>query len=301
MGPFRLMDLIGIDVNTAAARSIYEQSFGEPRYRPHWLRVQMLEQGALGRKTGRGFYRYAEDEPEFGPPTPPEVGKATGEVWISKGGWGPGFGELAQKAGYRLVSEMKSNPVAGVMIAGRGEGLREWVGRFDETLPPAVPLLVQSVDTSLTEISTWAQNRERLVGFDGWFFAQGSAATLVSNPQLDEMIKVAASKFAESLGRVPVWVKETPALVLPRVVAMLVNEAAFAQLEGIADPDTIDRAMQLGANYPHGPLAWGKRLGYAKVLTVLDHLRAEYGEERYRACTLLRRWARLEENIAASG
>jgi 3-hydroxybutyryl-CoA dehydrogenase len=56
MGPFELMDLIGIDVNFAVAKSFFEQSFGEPRWRPHPIHARMVAAGRLGRKTGRGFY-----------------------------------------------------------------------------------------------------------------------------------------------------------------------------------------------------------------------------------------------------
>lgn len=58
MGPFELMDLIGIDVNFAVTKSMYEQTFGEPRYRPHVIQQQMVNAGMLGRKTKRGFYTY---------------------------------------------------------------------------------------------------------------------------------------------------------------------------------------------------------------------------------------------------
>jgi 3-hydroxybutyryl-CoA dehydrogenase len=58
MGPFELMDLIGIDVNYAVTQSIYEQFFHEPRFRPHPIQRRMVEAGLLGRKTGKGFYHY---------------------------------------------------------------------------------------------------------------------------------------------------------------------------------------------------------------------------------------------------
>ncbi len=58
MGPFELMDLIGIDINFAVTKSMYEQTFGEPRYRPHIIQQQMVHAGLLGRKTKRGFYSY---------------------------------------------------------------------------------------------------------------------------------------------------------------------------------------------------------------------------------------------------
>jgi 3-hydroxybutyryl-CoA dehydrogenase len=58
MGPFALMDLIGIDINFAVTTSVYEQFFQEPRFRPHPIQRRMVEAGTLGRKTGRGFYDY---------------------------------------------------------------------------------------------------------------------------------------------------------------------------------------------------------------------------------------------------
>lgn len=60
MGPFQLMDLIGIDVNFAVTQSVYEQFFGEERFRPHLLQQKMVEANLLGKKTGRGFYDYSE-------------------------------------------------------------------------------------------------------------------------------------------------------------------------------------------------------------------------------------------------
>jgi 3-hydroxybutyryl-CoA dehydrogenase len=58
MGPFRLMDLVGIDVNFSVTKSVFDQTFGDPRYRPHPWQERLMLRGHLGRKTGRGFYRY---------------------------------------------------------------------------------------------------------------------------------------------------------------------------------------------------------------------------------------------------
>ncbi len=58
MGPFELLDLIGLDVNLAVTRSVYEASGQEPRFRPHPIQEQMVRAGRLGRKSGRGFYVY---------------------------------------------------------------------------------------------------------------------------------------------------------------------------------------------------------------------------------------------------
>ncbi|MDX6651617.1 MAG: 3-hydroxybutyryl-CoA dehydrogenase [Solirubrobacterales bacterium] len=67
MGPFELMDLVGIDVGFEVAKSFYEQSFHEPRWRPHPIQARMAASGHHGRKSGRGYYDYSA-----GPHRPPD-------------------------------------------------------------------------------------------------------------------------------------------------------------------------------------------------------------------------------------
>jgi 3-hydroxybutyryl-CoA dehydrogenase len=86
-----------------------------------------------------------------------------------------------------------------------------------------------------------------------------------------------------------VWVADGPGLVRARTVCCLINEAAGLLLEGVAAAADIDRAMQLGTNYPHGPLAWGDVIGLDVVLGVMNGLFNEWGEDRYRPSPLLRR------------
>lgn len=73
-----------------------------------------------------------------------------------------------------------------------------------------------------------------------------------------------------------------------RVLAALVNEAASAVADDVAEPDAIDTAMRLGANYPAGPLEWGERIGLQSVVRTLDALHAVEADGRYRVVPLLR-------------
>jgi 3-hydroxybutyryl-CoA dehydrogenase len=82
------------------------------------------------------------------------------------------------------------------------------------------------------------------------------------------------------------------ALVSMRALAMIINEAAFALMEGVADAADIDTAMKLGTNYPEGPLRWADTIGAEIIVETLLALQEEYGEERYRPCVLLKQMAR---------
>jgi 3-hydroxybutyryl-CoA dehydrogenase len=175
MGPFELLDLIGLDVNLTIARSFFAQG-GEPeRWRPSPIQERLVAEGKLGRKSGAGYYAYEE-----GKPVAPSV---------------------------RGVDEK----------------------RQDEPAPDA--------------------------------------------PTLDP----------GELARIDL---AGPA-ILPRLFAQIANEAAYAREEGIASAADMETAMQLGFNWPLGPLAITELIGPARAVELLAGLEAEHGAA-YAAALLLR-------------
>jgi 3-hydroxybutyryl-CoA dehydrogenase len=89
-------------------------------------------------------------------------------------------------------------------------------------------------------------------------------------------------------------VRDTPGLILMRIMAQLASVAADAATIGVATPADIDLAMRAGTNYPEGPLEWVDRVGSGTIVSVLDHMRDHYGEDRYRVAATLRDRAYLE-------
>src|SRR5436190_7927274 len=109
MGPFELMDLVGIDVNFEVAKSFAELSFGEPRWRPNPIQSRMVAAGRLGRKAGRGYYDYAQD------PYRPEDPELPGAANVDVAGTGV---ELVSCATRSLASQARPEAVGFSLVAG---------------------------------------------------------------------------------------------------------------------------------------------------------------------------------------
>jgi 3-hydroxybutyryl-CoA dehydrogenase len=277
MGPFELQDLVGIDVGFDVAKSFHELSFGEPRWRPSPLSAQMVAAGRLGRKTGRGWYAYADGAPHRAPdPEPPEPGGAQGLVLIS------GFLPIAEDL--RDLAE-----AAGWEVAEEADGEVPWLivecGPGDEDAPPlqGAPRAILCAEGALAALDHGGS----AVGFHA--LPPVGLVELTRTPATTDVAAERAERFFASLGRPTAWVQDAPGLVLGRILAQVINECAFAVGEAVGSPADVDAGMELGLNYPRGPLAWADAIGLDHVVMILDGLREEYGEERYRAAPLLRR------------
>jgi len=277
MGPFELMDLVGVDVGFEVSKSFYAQSFGEPRWRPSALAGRMAAAGRLGRKAGRGWYDYAGEDHRPRDPDPPAVGGGHGTVAIS--GQSAVAGELhdlAGAAGWEVAAE------AGEEVFLVLDCDLEQMAHTDAGGPPTAVLCARRPLSALDPSGSAA-------GFHA--VPPLAAAGLVEatrGPETSPLAFAHLEHFFETLGKNVEWVGDAPGLVLGRIVAQLVNEAAFAVRDRVGSAADVDSAMELGLNHPRGPLAWADAMGLDHVLAVLDGLWAEQHEERYRACPLLR-------------
>jgi 3-hydroxybutyryl-CoA dehydrogenase len=282
MGPFELMDLVGIDVGFEVAKSFNELAFGgEARWRPSPIQARMVDAGRLGRKTGRGYYEYGQDGSyRSDDPEPPEPGGGDG-IALTVLGDGPladDLRERARAAGYEL---REGAPTELVLDAGI---------RPHPSLPGGAPLGILCASSSLS-----SRGELGAVGFHALPGAR--LVELTRLPTTQDFAAEAVQGCFERLGCVTEWVEDAPGLVLGRIVCQLVNEAAFAIGEGVGSPEDVDTGLRLGLSHPRGPVEWSDAVGLEHVLAVLDALWAERREERYRIAPLLQRAAALGRSL----
>ena len=128
----------------------------------------------------------------------------------------------------------------------------------------------------------------RVIGIGAFPTLLGSGTIeLVRSPTTGNPTRMAAEQLIAELGITPASVEDSIGLVMPRILCTLVNEASFALMEGLAEPDDIDTAMRLGTNYPYGPIEWADRVGAKHVFAVMKALHRFFEEDRYRSAPLL--------------
>lgn len=155
---------------------------------------------------------------------------------------------------------------------------------------PEVDLYTLVYPASATEIASFSPNPHRVIGFSAVSPINERTVIELAKPwQSDQVSLEKARQFFERIGFQTAIVPDNPGLVSARIIACLVNEAISALAENVADTETIDQAMKLGTNYPFGPLEWAEKIGLKAVLSILQGLFMEYGDDRYRPHPYLKR------------
>ena len=174
--------------------------------------------------------------------------------------------------------------------SGDEDRKRALLQRLDSALPPASLIVTSCLRFGTTRMASWLKNPERLVGFATFFpLKDRKLIELAGGLRTKENFLLQAEELFKSLGKETVRVKDTAGLTFPRILSLIINEAARSLEEGVASAEEIDVAMRLGVNYPQGPLRWADQIGLDDVLAVLEGLESETGDDRYRPSALLKK------------
>lgn len=267
MGPFELMDLIGLDVGLAVSHSLFNSYFCDSRYRPSFIQSEMVSAGRLGRKTGRGFYDYSGAAVDTAPSTESPKPKPN-RVTLS------GSGHLSRALELRL--------------AGKG------VPVFRDDSNGTTGAEVNGAVLEITDGRTAAQlardlRRPNCVVVDlALDYSTATRLALARAESCDEAAYFSIIGLLQAAGYAISPMKDVAGMAVMRTVAMLANEAADVVNQGVATASDVDIAMRKGVNYPKGPLSWAGDLGFQAIACVLENLASQYQGERYRVSPWIR-------------
>jgi 3-hydroxybutyryl-CoA dehydrogenase len=161
----------------------------------------------------------------------------------------------------------------------------------DAVLKPGVILASNTSSISITQLAAQTSRPDKFIGMH--FMNPVPIMALV------EVIRGLATsddtfqtttQLCEKLEKKPIAVNDAPGFVSNRVLMPLINEAAFAVMEGVATPEAVDAVMKMGMNHPMGPLELADFIGLDVCVNILEVLQTGFGDPKYRACPLLRKY-----------
>ena len=167
---------------------------------------------------------------------------------------------------------------------------RRSLEKLDSGLAPSAVIITSCLVASTTLMASWTKRPERVVGFATFYpLADRKVIEIAAGLRTSESALQQAQDHFRSLDKESVKVKDAAGLTFPRILSLIINEAARSLEEGVAKADEIDVAMRLGVNYPIGPLRWADQIGLDEVLAVLEGLERETGDDRYRPAPLIKK------------
>ncbi|MGW1602571.1 3-hydroxyacyl-CoA dehydrogenase [Streptomyces eurythermus] len=265
MGAFELTDLIGQDVNESVTHSVWQSFFQDVRFTPSLAQRRLVESGRLGRKSGRGWYDYADGAER---PEPHTADK--------------------ERPPAHVVAEGGLGPAAELLTLIREAGIE--VRREDENQGTRL-VLPGGGDLVLADGQTSAEFGD-VVYFDlALDYRTATRIALSASQDTSPRTLAEATGLFQALGKDVSVIGDVPGMIVARTVARIIDLAHDAVAKGVATEEDVDTAMRLGVNYPLGPFEWGRRLGRDFAFDILDEMHERDPSGRYAPSLALYRHA----------
>ena len=161
----------------------------------------------------------------------------------------------------------------------------------DEVLPPGAILASNTSSIPITTLAAVTARPENVIGMH--FFNPVPMLKLVEvirAVQTSDETAAAIVQLARDLGKEPAEARDFPGFVANRILMPFINEAAYALLEGVAEPEAIDTIARLGFAHPLGPLALADLIGLDTCVAIMEVLHEGLGNPKYAPCPLLRQY-----------